>query len=418
LIGWGWAGAAGLCAPALRLALRRRADRGKERGDRLAERRGIDTAQRPPGTVLWVHAASVGETVSVLPVLALLPPDVTVLLTTGTVTSASLLDQRLPAMGLASRVIHRFAPLDVPAWAARFLDHWKPDAAAFVESELWPNQLAAAHRRGIPLLLVNGRLSPRSAAAWARAPGFARAVLGRFPRLLARSDTDADRFRALGAEAVETAGDLKFAAPPLPVDPETLERFRTHLAGCQIWLAASTHPGEEAQIAAAHRVLAETRPGLLTIIAPRHPDRGAELAAALGAPARSHGAPPPAQGIWIADTLGELGLWYRLARIAFVGRSLISPGGGQNPLEPARLGCAVAVGPHTSNFTDHVALLRRVGGLAELTGAEALAPWVASMLDDPQRRCRMGQAASAAAQRHADLPAQVAEAMTRLLHRG
>jgi 3-deoxy-D-manno-octulosonic-acid transferase len=417
-LGLAWAGAASLAAPVLRLGLHRRVQRGKELADRLAERRGVDETVRPEGTLLWLHAASVGETVSVLPVLALLPADVTVLLTTGTVTSAALLGQRLPAMGLESRVIHRFAPLDVPAWAARFLDHWRPDAAAFVESELWPNQLAAARSRGIPLMLLNGRLSERSAASWARVPAFAKAVLGSFAHIHARSEADAVRFRALGALAVETPGDLKLAAPPLPVDSNTLESLRELLAGRPVWLAASTHPGEEALIAAAHRSLQPAHPGLLTLIAPRHPERGPEIAAALAAPMRSAGAPPPDEGIWIVDTLGELGLWYRLAPIAFVGRSLLPPGGGQNPLEPARLGCAVAVGPYTGNFTDHVSLLRDPGGLEELSGPDDLAPWVAALLADPDRRRRMGEAGAAAAQRHADLPARTAAALLTLLGRG
>lgn len=413
-----WAAAASLAAPVLRLTLRRRAGRGKEIGARLAERRGIDATPRPAGQLLWLHAASVGETVSVLPVLAALPPGITVLLTTGTVTSAALLGQRLPAMGLESRVIHRFAPLDVPAWAGRFLDHWRPDAAAFVESELWPNQLAAARRRGIPVMLLNGRLSPRSAAAWGRVPGFARAVLACFDRIHARGDADAARFRALGGTAVDSPGDLKLAAPPLPVDTNTLELLQETLRGRPVWLAASTHPGEEALVAAAHRALAPAHPGLLTIIAPRHPERGPALAAALGAPTRSTGAPPPAEGIWIADTLGELGLWYRLAPIVLVGRSLLPPGGGQNPLEPARLGCAVAVGPHTGNFSDHVAALRQAGGLTELSDSKALAPWVADLLDDPARRCRMGQAGAAAARHHADLPGRTAAALVDLLRGG
>ncbi len=409
-----WAGAATLAAPVLRLGLRQRVRRGKEIAVRLPERRGVDAAVRPAGTLLWLHAASVGETVSVLPVLAALPAGVSVLLTTGTVTSARLLAQRLPAMGLEACVIHRFVPLDVPAWAARFLDHWQPDMGAFVESELWPNLIAAARRRGIPLMLVNGRLSERSAASWMRIPAFARAVLGGFARIQARSESDAARFRALGAARVDAPGDLKLAAPPLPVDAGALESLRDQLAGRPIWLAASTHPGEEALVAEAHRSLAARHPGLLTIIAPRHPERGPALAEELAAPARSLGAGPPPEGIWIADTLGELGLWYRLAPIAFVGRSLLPPGGGQNPLEPARLGCAVAVGPYTANFTEHVALLRTAGGLADLPGPEALAPWVDALLSDPERCCRMGKAAAAAAQRHADLPARTAQALLAL----
>jgi len=410
-----WAGTATIAAPALRVSLANRVRHGKEIAGRLAERRGIDRTPRPQGRLLWLHAASVGETVSLLPVVAELPAHISVLLTTGTVTSAALLEQRLPAMDLKPRVIHRFAPLDVPSWVDRFLDHWRPNAAAFVESELWPNLLRSANRRGIPMVLVNGRLSPRSAGIWNRAPAFARMVLGSFRLIQARGEADAARFRALGADRVTAPGDLKLAAPPLPVNEATLASLQSALAGRPVWLAASTHPGEEELVAAAHQALVPRYPGLVTIITPRHPERGPQIAAALKAPARSVGSPLPAEGMWIADTLGELGLWYRLAPIAFVGRSLVAPGGGQNPLEPARLGCAVAVGPHTGNFSEHVAMLRGAGGLTELPGPDALAPWVASLLDDPARRCRMGKAARIAVQRQADLPAETARLLLSLL---
>ncbi|MDR3532236.1 MAG: 3-deoxy-D-manno-octulosonic acid transferase [Rhodopila sp.] len=412
----GWTIAATLLAPAIRLNLYRRAAKGREIADRLPERRGIDPTPRPAGALLWMHAASVGETMSILPVLQALRHRTKVLLTTGTVTSQALLDQRLPQLGLSSDVLHRFAPLDVPSWVGRFLSHWQPDAACFVESELWPNQLAACQARGIPLMLLNARMSDRSFGHWQRAPGFARQVLGGFARVQARGDQDAERLKALGAGNVESPGDLKFAAPPLPVDQAELDRLKAALAGRPVWLAASTHPGEDALIAAAHRAVALTHPGLVTIIAPRHPDRGPALAAELNAPRRAAGQEPPRDaGIWIADTMSELGLWYRLAPIAFVGRSLIAPGGGQNPLEPARLGCAIAVGPHTANFTDHVAMLRDAGGLVEVADEAALARFVSAMLDHPDQRCRLGEHAAAMVNRHADLPACTAETLLSLL---
>jgi 3-deoxy-D-manno-octulosonic-acid transferase len=317
------------------------------------------------------------------------------------------------------RVLHRFVPLDVPRWVARFLDHWRPDAAAFLESELWPNLLAACHDRHIKLMLVNARLSPRSYAHWRRVPGFARDVLGRFDRVQARSEADAERLRWLGAARVEAPGDLKFAAPPLPVDAAELDRLRALVAGRPVWLAASTHPGEEAVVFAAHRSLTTRHPDLLTILAPRHPERGESIAteaAPLMATRRALGeAPPGAAGIWVVDTLGELGLWYRLAPIAFVGRSLLQPGGGQNPLEPARLGCAIAVGPHTGNFLEHVSLLRDADALATVADAAALADFVATMLDDPGRRHEMGERATAAVHRQGDLAEHTAAALRCLL---
>lgn len=415
-----WAAVTTLATPALRLLLRARLRRGKELPGRLAERRGIDATPRPAGRVLWLHAASVGETVSVLPVLAALhaaAPTLTVLVTTGTVTSARLLARRLEA-GLEARVLHRFVPLDVPAWVARFVDHWRPDAGVFVESELWPNLLLACQRRGVPLMLLNARMSARSFAGWQRAPGLARVLLGCFAAVRAQSEADADRLRALGARQVDAAGDLKFAAPPLPVDADELARLAGALRGRPVWLAASTHPGEEALVFAVHRRLASAHPGLLTILVPRHPERGAAIAAAAGDVAlrrRGLREGPPKEGVWLADTLGELGLWCRLARIAFVGRSLLPPGGGQNPLEPARLGCAVAVGPHTGNFTAAVEVLAAAGALTRVADAEALAAWVAAMLADAERRAAAGQAGMAAARRYEDLPVRTARALLDLM---
>ncbi len=415
LIGTGWRVAATLLAPAIRLNLHRRAANGREISARLPERRGIDPTPRPAGSLLWMHAASVGETISILPVLTALAARTKVLLTTGTVTSQVLLGQRLAELGLSADVLPRFAPLDVPAWIARFLAHWRPDAACFIESELWPNQLAACQAAGIPLMLVNARMSDRSFARWQRVPGVARRLLGCFRHIQARGEQDADRLRRLGADHVDSPGDLKFAAPPLPVDTAVLQCLTADLAGRPVWLAASTHPGEEALVAAVHQRVAATHPGLLTIIAPRHPDRGPGLAAEFGAPMRSAGQGPPAGGLWIADTMGELGLWYRLAPIAFVGRSLIAPGGGQNPLEPARLGCAIAAGPHAANFADHVALLREAGALTQVADVPALAAFVSAMLDDPAERRQVGERAAAVVQRHADLPARTAETLLSLL---
>lgn len=400
-----------LAAPALRLMLVRRLRHGKEAPGRLAERRGIDPTPRPPGYLLWLHAASVGETISILPVLSALPAALSVLLTTGTVTSAALLAKRLPELGLAGRVIHRFVPLDVPSWTARFLDHWRPDAAALVESEIWPNLIVGCRRRGIPLALVNARLSPHSHALWRRLPGAARALFGAFALVLAQSEADAARLTELGAPTPRRIGNLKYAATPLPADTAELDRLRALLAGRPAWLAASTHPGEDGVVRAVHETLAATRPGLLTIVVPRHPERGPEVAAAmagLNVTRRALGEDPPADGgVWIADTLGELGLFYRLIPIAFVGRSL-GASGGQNPLEPARLGAAIAVGPAVENFSDIVATLAAAGALVQVTNTAALADFVAAMLDDEAARADMGAAGIRAATAAADLPAAVA----------
>lgn len=391
--------------------LRVRAARGKELPGRLGERRGIDPTPRPSGKLIWLHAASVGETTSVLPVLPELADHARILLTTGTVTSAELLRQRL-APTLAERVMHRFVPLDVPTWVARFLDHWRPNVAGFVESELWPNLLAACQARSIPAMLINARVSDRSFARWQRAPGLARQVLKGFARVQPRSEADAERLAGLGCCGLLEAGDLKLAAPPLPVDEVEMRRLRAMLQGRPVWLAASTHEGEESLVLAAHQRLVADHPGLLTIIAPRHPERGATIAAD-GYRSQGHG--PPAEGVWVADTLGEMGLWYRLAPIVFVGRSLVAPGGGQNPLEPARLGCAISVGPHTANFSDHVAMLRDARGLAVVRNIDELTSWVDGLLHDSGRRQAMGEAARSAIRQHEDLPRHIASVLLALM---
>ncbi len=404
---WHWATT--LAAPALRHMLRRRARRGKEWADRLPEREGIDPTPRPPGRLIWLHAASVGESVSILPLLPFLQ-GVTVLLTTGTVTSAALLAERLPTLETGP-VLHRFVPLDVPRWAARFLDHWRPDAAAFVESELWPNILAACRRRQIPLMLLNARMSARSARGWARVPGFAHEILGSFTAVQAQSPTDAARLAALGARHVTAPGDLKLAAPPLPADPTELARLQTLTAGRPIWLAASTHPGEEAIAIRLHHRLSESFPTLLTIIAPRHPARGPGIEPA--APHRSRGEDPGA--LWIADTLGELGLLYRLAPITLIGRSLLRPGGGQNPWEPARLGCALVVGPHTANFERATTTLRHAGALTVVQDESALEAWLRTMLSNATLAATTGQAAEAASTGLSRLPQRTAETILELI---
>jgi 3-deoxy-D-manno-octulosonic-acid transferase len=417
-----WAAAATLARPGLRLMLRTRLGRGKELPGRLAERRGIERAPRPDGKILWLHAASVGEAVSIVPVLqrlAALDPELTMLVTTGTVTSARLLERRLDELGLHQRILHRFVPLDVPRWVNRFLEYWRPEAAAFVESELWPNLLAGLRIRGIPTMMLNARMSGRSYAGWLKVPGLARQVLSGFASIHARTEQDADRLRVLGARHVTVPGDLKFAADPLSADLEELARLRVLLARRPVWLAASTHPGEESVAIGVHENLAPRHPGLLTILVPRHPQRGSRLRSEAGhlpVGMRSVGEPPPELGgIWIADTIGELGLFYRLTQIAFVGRSLFPPGGGQNPLEPARLGCAIAVGPHTGNFAEAVRVLATSGALTEVADGASLAAWVDGMLGNPAKRAQAGAAAIDVSDRYAELPGKAAAELLALM---
>ena len=418
-----WAMLASLLAPLLPFYLRRRVAKGKEIAERLAERQGHGAA-RPAGRLIWCHAASNGETLSLLPLMeALAKQDqaLSFLVTTGTVTSARLLEQRLPPE-LVPRTQHRFLPLDVPRWVARFLEGWRPDLAVIVESELWPNMLAAADRQGVPLALINARMSARSARGWGWVPGFARALLGRFALILAQTEADAARFATLAERPVPCWGNLKYAAPPLPADPAELARLTLAWEGRPVWLAASTHPGEDEIILAAHRLLAPDHPGLLTVIVPRHPQRGPDIAAlAADLPVARRGAGQEAgQGVavYVADTLGELGLFYRLARVALIGGSLV-PHGGQNPLEAARLGCPIITGPHHFNFGEIITRLSAAHALVETPdgpgAAQALAATLSRLLADPAAGQAMAGAAEALAQDQAGLPGRIATSLLPLI---
>jgi 3-deoxy-D-manno-octulosonic-acid transferase len=418
-----WAVVASLLAPLLPIYLRRRVAKGKEIAERLAERQGHGAA-RPAGRLIWCHAASNGETLSLLPLMeALAKQDqaLSFLVTTGTVTSARLLEQRL-SPELAPRTQHRFLPLDVPRWVARFLEGWRPDLAVIVESELWPNMLRAAGRQGVPLALINARMSARSARGWGWVPGFARALLGRFALILAQTEADAARFATLAERPVPCWGNLKYAAPPLPADPAELARLTLAWEGRPVWLAASTHPGEDEIILAAHRLLAPDHPGLLTVIVPRHPQRGPDIAAlAADLPVARRGAGQEAgQGVavYVADTLGELGLFYRLARVALIGGSLV-PHGGQNPLEAARLGCPIITGPHHFNFGEIITRLSAAHALVETPdgpgAAQALAATLGRLLSDPTARQAMAAAAGALAQDQAGLPDRIATSLLPLI---
>jgi 3-deoxy-D-manno-octulosonic-acid transferase len=376
--------------------LRRRLTRGKEDPRRMPERRGETTAARPRGTLVWVHGASVGELAAAIPLIGRLRGrGFNILVTTGTVTSAALAEKRLP-----SGAIHQFAPLDAPAFIARFLNHWQPNLALFVESDLWPNTIMAAAQRGIPLILINGRLSARSFERWRYLPGTIETLLRRLDLCLVRTTDDAERFDALGAPRITTTGNLKLDAPPLPVDVEKLSKLSAAVAGRPVFAAASTHFGEETAIIDTQRRLKSTFHGLLTILVPRHPERGPSIASAiieagLSCTLRSGGElPNVATDIYVADTLGELGLIYRMAPIVFMGGSLI-PHGGQNPIEPAKFGAAILHGPHVANFADIYAALDRAKGAELVPDAGRLTLRVGAWLNDAQARASAAAAAKA-----------------------
>ncbi|MYK14534.1 MAG: 3-deoxy-D-manno-octulosonic acid transferase [Rhodospirillaceae bacterium] len=378
-----------LAPPVARLVLLRRRARGKEHPERYRERMGNPRRNRPDGALIWLHAASVGEALSALPIGRLLArlPSAHVMVTSGTVTSAKLMDERLP-----EGAFHQFVPVDCPAWVGRFLDHYRPDLALWVESELWPALLAGTVQRGTPAILLNGRMSARSLRRWRRFPGAARRLIRSFDAVLAQSEADAGRFRRLGARRVETPGNLKMAAAPLPADPAALASLADAVRGRPVWLAASTHPGEEDAAAEAHRSVRRQSGDALLVIVPRHPERGPAIANALrraghAVGLRSAGDAPDAEAdIYIADTLGELGLFYRAAPVAFVGGSL-APHGGQNPIEPAQLGCAILHGPHVGNFSDIAEALQAAGASETVASSDALAAAVGRLLADPAE-CR------------------------------
>lgn len=394
-----WALTGTLLAPALVIMLRVRLARGRERAGRLRERLGLTPLKRPRGRLFWMHAASVGECRSALPLVeAMLErhPRASILLTTATVTGADILADHRATLSSdrACRLFHQFIPYDVPRWIGRFLRHWRPEAALFMESELWPGIVAACHRRGVPVAVINGRLSDRSWGRWRKHASLARRMFSRLDFVAARSEDDAARFAALGVAECHQFGDLKQSAPPPSASPALLEVVRSTCGSRPVLLAVSTHPGEEEEIRAAATLIREDCPDLLCIIVPRHPARADDIAARLGSvPRRSRNETPSARDpIWLADTLGELGAFFRVATIAWIGHSMSAPGGGHNPYEGVRLGVPLATGPHIGNFADAYARLGE--SVAIVADAAELARWAVPLLKDPALRAAVAADAS------------------------
>ena len=373
-------------APLAPLVIGQRLKQGKEDPARVDERRGMTSDARPHGPLVWIHGASVGEVLAAAALIERLRAlNLRILLTSGTVTSAEIAATRFPP-----DVIHQYVPYDSPRYVSRFLDHWRPSLALFIESDLWPNLILTAAARRLPMVLINGRMSQRSFPRWQRMSATIAALLGAFELCLAQSETDAGRFRALGSRNVVTTGNLKLDVPAPPADDTRLQRLMALTRGRPVIVAASTHPGEEEILIEAHRELASYFPGVLSVIVPRHPARGESVAgmiaaSGLRAALRSHEDLPTATtDIYVADTMGELGLFYRLAPVVFMGGSLVEHG-GQNPIEAVRLGAAIVHGPHVFNFADVYDALDAAGGARQAT-RETLVRQIGQWLADPGAR--------------------------------
>lgn len=385
-------------APLLEAYLQKRSRAGKEDTARAHERRGRPQLPRPAAPLVWFHAASVGESLSLLALVARVRrdyPQAAVMVTTGTVTSAAMMGQRLP-----EGAFHQYLPVDHPAWVAGFLDHWRPDAVFWAESELWPNMLSAVRTRGIPAVLLNARMSQESFKRWRYARGTIAQVLGVFKLCLAQNAAEAERLRALGARDVRVSANLKYAAAPLPYDAAALEQMRARLGQRPVILWASTHAGEEARAAALHKTLCTAQPDLLTVIVPRHPARASEIiaeakAAGVSLVSRSNGQDIPAQGgIYLADTMGELGLFYRLCPFVVMGGTFADIG-GHNPIEPAQAGCTIFWGPVGYNFLTVLDDFRAARALVEVVDEKALAEKTVAALHSPQEWQSYGARAAA-----------------------
>ena len=381
---------AGLAAyPLMGPYLSYRAAKGKEDRVRRLERFGFASAERPAGPLVWFHAASVGETSAVIPLIReMRRRDIWVVLTTGTTTSA-----HLAATRLGTDVIHQYVPLDLKPAIDRFLDYWQPDVAIIAESEIWPTTILGLGDRHIPQILVNARMSDRSFASWSKRPSIAEALFENLALVIAQSEADAERFRDLGALPVMTSGNLKVDTDVPPHDPAVLEAYQQQLGARKTWAAISTFEGEEMAAAQVHQLLKE-RMGQLTIVVPRHPERSDQLQAqfkekGLKVARRTRNDPlTPDVDILLGDTIGEMGLYLRLTEVAFVGRSLFAEG-GQNPLEPAMLGCAVLSGGHVQNFRDTYQRLARNGSARMVRDAEMLGKAVAYLLNNDGARHAM-----------------------------
>jgi len=413
-----WSRLTAVLAPLFRLHLKLRLRQEKEDPARFLERMGQASRERPDAPLVWFHAASVGEAMSILSLMARIlasRKDIAILVTTGTVTSARLLEKRLPP-----GVIHQFMPMDCEPWVRRFLTHWHPDLALWTESELWPVMLAGVKARNIPAVLLNGRMSEKSARRWARFPKTSRELLSVFRFCLAQTEGDGKRLSAIGAPEVKVSGNLKYAADPLPAQPSMVRDMKAAIGARPCWMYASSHPGEEEIAGRVHKAVAEKLPDLLTIIAPRHARRGGEIADMMragGLPVslRSAGQPvAPETAVYVADTMGEMGLFFRVAPVIVMGGSFV-PHGGHNPIEPAQLGSAILYGPHMFNFNAVCADLEKEGAALLLESSADLPEVLLRLFAHPDEIAELARAAGVVAERNRDVLGVILERLAPLM---
>ncbi len=380
-------------APFLPFYLKKRIKKGKEDWRRVYERYGYSALKRPDGKCIWIHAASVGEAQSALILVKRildLSDNLFVLITSGTVTSANLLSQRLP-----KRAYHQYVPLDHVPWVNRFLTHWRPNICLWIESELWPNMIFKASRFGRELVLVNGRMSDASFKKWSRLKPLAKSMFKKFSLCLTQDGQQKERFEALGCTKVMTTDNLKWAAAPLEYDHEELKVLKKQIGNRPFWVAASTHPGEEYICAQVHQKLRKEYPDLLTIIVPRHPERGDSLAEDLKGfrlvrRSQDEGIMELTE-VYLADTLGEIGLFFKLAPIVFIGGSMVkredeSLIGGHNPIEPAHFNCAILHGEDMSNNLKVIADFHEKEACLQVRDMNDLSKKVKMLLDNKSGR--------------------------------
>ncbi len=366
--------------------VRKRASAGKEDPDRLNERHGESKYDRPSGTLIWFHAASVGECQMLMPVIERFhrhDPNIHILVTSGTLTSAKLMAERLPDNGL-----HQYVPLDYPQAVKKFLTHWNPDMAIWAESEIWPNLIRQTKAAGVPMALLNARMSEKSIAGWEKREESARSLFGAFDVILAADKHTAGGLGGILNRMIDMPGNLKDASAPLPYDKAELKRLKSELSRRPVWCAASTHPGEDKLMIKAHQQALEKHQRACLILAPRHPDRGDDIAkqlkdAGLSYVTRASNQPITQDTqVLLFNTIGEMGLAYRLSKVTFVCGSLVNGLSGHNPLEPARLDNAVLTGTHISSFADTYMSMISFDAAERILTPQEIGPRVSALISD------------------------------------